>query len=214
MVGTRLELTLDEISLYAEELHHNIILENEAPILTYTREEGKTYELVGHRIEADDQIYVIGVHEDLRFGVVAHLYGIPEALASMIDEGDVDRIVDHSDLTPHEDEPNKRAAARSLLSDVDTNLTEEVRNYLYIFAINGSNISVDISTDEQGAPALLTTESMLFPYEESFDLPGYYRKVQSVMSTSRSARYLFNSMMNVDIDEDQPENSQVIFSTN
>lgn len=214
MVDTRLEVALDEISLYAEELHHNIILKNEAPILTYTREEGKTYELVGHRIEADDQIYIIGLHEDLRFGVIAHLYGIPEALASMIEEDSVDGILDHSDLIPRENESNKRAAARSLLSDVETSLIEDIRNYLYIFAINGSNISVDISMDEQGTPAVLITESMLFPYEESFDLPGYHRKVQSVISTSRSARYLFNSIMTVDLNEDQPENSRVTFSTN
>jgi hypothetical protein len=204
----RLNHILNELLGYAEDLDH-ITHENHIEgILTYTTDSGEEYTLTGHRLGTGERVYVVGGHPDLRYVIVAYLYGVPSYVEAFLSENQAETILEGSQVDLGDYERKTRAAARILLSDVDSLEAEEVLNYIRIFAEN-SNIELDVSDGDPSPFGLLSARSLIFPYDQSFSISDYYNTVRPVVTNGSTAQYLLERALVVEIDEEEPLNSKI-----
>jgi len=85
---------------------------------------------------------------------------------------------------------------------------EALKSYTFLFVSSVENTTL-LHSDEEGALNYYTVEDLIFPFEDNFGIEKFHEAVQTCVSSGRRGNQLLRRTLFIDIDEDNPKESQL-----
>ncbi|MEZ3143029.1 hypothetical protein [Halobaculum sp. MBLA0143] len=187
----RLDDALDRIATYVTDVGDAVTETNVDELLGFTNDHGEEYMMRGHRCTAEEHIYLIAGHPELRFVVVAYQYDIRASLADELNDTAVEALIEDSE-NDFEDEPDANRQMAAVEQLFERAQRRELSDFHYRLArlSSGSETTVDFIGQSLTETRYIVITERLFPYEQRFSIEQFAAcrsRVVSLGDTVQSA---------------------------
>ena len=165
----RLDDALDQISTYVIDTGDAVKQSHVGGLVNFVTDFDESYALRGHRCTADEAVYLVAGHPELRFVVLAYPYYLRAGLADGLNDEVIKELTDEKDDTRETD--RAVAAIKQLFADAEPELS--ALRYQLKRLSTGSDATVEFINEEPSETQGILIVQQLFPYEQRFSIEQF-----------------------------------------
>lgn len=201
---------LTTLAAYTEDLSH-IIHNRGNPAILHGKpnEQIGEIEYRGHRCGNESEVYFIGLHPELRYGIVVYFLSLQQNVAEWITEEQAEMVLDAAGI---ENSGNDRMKAASYLIDNSDQDSADAFDSYFRTVAGGGDHYTQVHRTDNGTFQSFAIERRIFPYEDEFSISDFSDAIHSVIGNGQKASALTMSSVSLSFDEENPGESAVEFN--
>lgn len=193
----RLDDALDQISTYVIDTGDAVKQSHAEGLLNFTTDFDESYALRGHRCTANEAVYLVAGHPELRFVVLAYPYYLHAGLADGLDDEVIEELTDEKEDTRETD--RAVAAIKQLFADAEPELS--ALRYQLKRLSTGSDATVEFINEEPSGRQGIFIVQQLFPYEQGFSIEQFATCRSRVVSLGETVQAAVERAVSVQREE-------------
>jgi hypothetical protein len=212
-----IDLTLEQIRGFAEDIGDEIVETDTGPLLVFEKEnENKKYDMYGDRYKHNGKKYLVCGHPELRLMVFALNYEVQSAIENKIknkrSSGSSSNESGLSKYMAGSDEVQPPELALSLLSNAEK---EKMNSYEYKIekVVSHSDCNILMLKDNFSFPQYLIASRNMFPYRETFSIREFDQARGSVLRCGRLLQRATERAFSVTTDPEQSDSLKLEIDT-
>lgn len=187
---------LDHLGTLVERIGGTVINRQEEGIVS-SEINGQEKELTGHKCLHGHHLYAIAGHPDIEYFQLYYFLSLK------------DDIAEHISTTTGSDVDGE--LVEKLLDRTAREDMEGLKYNLYM-DVSSPSYATSLHETKAGSLSVLEINKKLFPNSENFDISTFEEKVQALISGGSRGQAILSNSINVIVDEDNPNGSQVRIS--
>lgn len=190
---------------YSRQIGDEVLVENEPGIVS--TEEGA--ELRGNRLAHGEHIYLCAGHEEREYFSILFFASLTQNIANSLSEDVAAEIVESRNEEAVENV--NMQAVNILLSEIPEATMTNLNANLFLVTSSGL-YGTNFDVSQSGTLRGFHIEKKIFPNTNSFDVSRYNEAVQAVVSGGTRASTYLSQSIHLDIDADNPGDSEIEIS--